>query len=58
VVTELRRLRQPEEENYKLKHLVADLCLDRVMLRDVLSKNAFKQTQLKLLVGHLMSFTT
>ncbi len=37
-VAELRRLRQLEEENRKLKQLVADLSLDKVMLQDVLSK--------------------
>lgn len=37
-VAELRRLRQLEEENHKLKQLVADLSLDKVMLQDVLSK--------------------
>ncbi len=37
-VAELRRLRQLEEENRKLKQLVADLSLDNVMLQDVLSK--------------------
>lgn len=36
--SELRRLRQLEEENTKLKKLVADLSLDRAMLQDVLSK--------------------
>jgi putative transposase len=36
--TELRRLRQLEEENAKLKKLVADLSLDKIMLQDVLSK--------------------
>ncbi len=36
--SELRRLRQLEEENAKLKKLVADLSLDKVMLQDVLSK--------------------
>lgn len=36
--SELRRLRQLEEENGKLKRLVADLSLDKVMLQDVLSK--------------------
>ncbi|MFO1007265.1 MAG: transposase [Planctomycetaceae bacterium] len=38
-VAELRRLRKQEEENRKLKHLVADLSLDKRMLQDVLSKN-------------------
>ena len=37
-VAELRRLRQLEEENRKLKQLVADLSLAKVMLQDVLSK--------------------
>ena len=37
-VSELRRLRQLEEENRKLKQLVADLSLDKVMLQDVLAK--------------------
>jgi len=36
--SELRRLRQLEEENFKLKQLVADLSLDKIMLQDVLSK--------------------
>lgn len=35
---ELRRLRQLEEENKKLKQLVADLSLDKRMLQDVLGK--------------------
>jgi len=37
-VAEVRRLKQLEEENRKLKQLVADLSLDKRMLRDVLSK--------------------
>jgi putative transposase len=37
-VVELRRLKQLEEENKKLKRLVADLSLDKAMLQDVLSK--------------------
>lgn len=35
---EMRRLRQLEEENRKLKQLVADLSLDKKMLQDVLAK--------------------
>ncbi len=35
---EMRRLRHLEEENSKLKKLVADLSLDKLMLQDVLSK--------------------
>ena len=37
-VSDLRRLRQLEEENRQLKRLVADLTLDKQMLQDVLSK--------------------
>jgi putative transposase len=37
-VGEMRRLRQLEEENRKLKQLVADLSLDKHVLQDVLSK--------------------
>ncbi len=36
--SEVRKLRQIEEENAKLKRLVADLSLDKAMLRDVPSK--------------------
>ena len=37
-VAELRRLRQLEEENRKLKGLVADLSLDKRILQDVIEK--------------------
>ena len=37
-VAEVRRLRVLEEENRKLKQLVADLSLDKQMLQDVLGK--------------------
>jgi putative transposase len=36
--SELRRLRQLEEENRRLKQMVADLSLDKHMLQEVLSK--------------------
>ena len=36
--SELRKLKQLEEENSKLKRIVADLSLDKAMLQDVLSK--------------------
>ena len=39
-VAEVRRLKQLEEENRKLKQLVADLSLDKKMLQDVLAKKA------------------
>jgi len=38
-VTELKKLKQLEEENSRLKKLVADLALDKQMLQDVLKKN-------------------
>ena len=37
-VSELRRLRQIEEENTRLKRLVADLSLDKHMLSEALRK--------------------
>ncbi len=37
-LTEIRRLKQLEEENSKLKRLVADLSLDKAILQDVLRK--------------------
>ena len=39
-VSELRRLRQLEDENTRLKRLVADLTLDKHMLSEALRKNA------------------
>ena len=37
-VPEVRRLKQLEDENSRLKRLVADLTLDRSMLQDALTK--------------------
>lgn len=39
-VSEIRRLRQLEEENRQLKQLVADLTWDKVILQEVLAKKA------------------
>jgi len=36
--SELRKLRQLEEENRRLKQMVADLSLDKHMLQEVLTK--------------------
>lgn len=36
--SQMKRLRQLEEENAKLKRLVADLNLDKAMLQDVVSR--------------------
>ena len=35
---QVRQLKQLQEENTRLKQLVADLTLDKAMLQDVLSK--------------------
>ena len=39
-VAEIRRLKQLEDENTKLKRVVADLTLDKVILQEVLAKKA------------------
>jgi len=49
--SELRKMRQFEDENQKLKHLVADLPLDKAMLQDVLAKKVWR------LAGGEISFT-
>ena len=36
---EAKRLKQLEDENRKLKHVVAELTLDNRALKDLLSKN-------------------
>jgi putative transposase len=38
-VSQLRRLRQLEEENHKRKQVVADLTLDNRALKDIAAKN-------------------
>lgn len=38
---EMRRLKQLEEKNGKLKELVADLSLDKEMLQDVIRRNVW-----------------
>jgi putative transposase len=40
-VSEAQRLRSLEDENSRLKRLVADLSLDREMLKAVIQKNGF-----------------
>jgi len=40
-VAKIRRLKQLENENRKLKQLVADLTLDKTMLQDVLRRNVW-----------------
>src|SRR6185437_7655540 len=52
-VNELRRMKQLEEENRRLKQLVADLSLDRLMLQEVLQKNIVRPERRRELVRHL-----
>jgi len=40
-VNDARRLRQLEEENRRLKHLVANLSLDKEVLKAVIEKNGW-----------------
>ncbi|RYF37934.1 MAG: transposase [Cytophagaceae bacterium] len=44
-VNEARRLKQLEDENAKLKRLVADLTLDKMALKDALSKTGEARRQ-------------
>ena len=37
-VSELKRVKELEEENRKLKHMYAELALDNKMLKDILGK--------------------
>ncbi len=52
--SELRRLGQLEEENRKLKQIVADLSLDRAMLQHAVAKGALRPSQRRSLVPELM----
>jgi len=36
--SEMKRMRELEEENNRLKRIVADLSLDRAMLQDVIKR--------------------
>ena len=40
-VSDAKRLRQLEEENRRLKHLVADLSLDKEVMKAIISKNGW-----------------
>ena len=42
-VSELKRLRELEEENRRLKTLVADLSLDKVALKAAIAKNGWSR---------------
>ena len=45
--TEIRRLKQLEDENNKLKRIVADLSLDKEMLQDALRRNVWSAPSLQ-----------
>ncbi|WP_379945143.1 IS3 family transposase [Marinobacter sp. LM1] len=51
--SELKRLKQLEEENQRLKKLVADLSLDKAMLQDVVGKKALRPPRKRQLVADL-----
>ncbi|MBH0366985.1 IS3 family transposase [Salmonella enterica] len=53
-VTELRRLRQLEDENQRLKKLVAELSLDKEMLQEVLKPKVLRPAQKRLAVIFLL----
>lgn len=38
IPSEMKRMRELEEENNRLKRIVADLSLDRAMLQDVIKR--------------------
>ena len=40
-VSDAKRLRQLEDENRRLKHLVADLTLDKEVMKAVIAKNGW-----------------
>jgi putative transposase len=44
MASELRRVKQVDEENRRLKKLVADLSLDKQILQDVLAKRSKART--------------
>ncbi|MCR4378313.1 MAG: IS3 family transposase [Rhodospirillales bacterium] len=51
--SEMKRLRQLEEENCKLKRIVADLSLDKAMLQDVIKAKALRPARRRELVDDL-----
>ncbi len=45
--SEMKRLRQLEDENAKLKRLVADLSLDKAILQDVVSRSRRRPNEVR-----------
>ena len=54
-VGELRWLKQVEDENWKLKQLVADRCLDKHILQDVLVQKSRRPARQREIVRHVQS---
>jgi len=54
-VSEMRRLRQLEEEDRRLKGIVADQALDLQALKDMLSKNGYGPLMKREMVAYLMT---
>jgi putative transposase len=53
--SEMKRLRQLEEENGKSKKIVADLSLDKAMLQDVIRRKTLKPVRQRQMVDHVRS---
>ncbi|WP_414441765.1 IS3 family transposase [Burkholderia sp. 22PA0106] len=53
-VSELRRLKQLEEENARVKRMVADLSLDKQMLQEVVQKKPMKPARKRALADFLI----
>ena len=45
--SEMKRLKQLDEENARLKRLVADLSLDKAMLQDVIKRNVWSAPRMQ-----------
>lgn len=53
--SEMKRMRELEEENGRLKRIVADLSLDRAMLQDVIKRNVWSAPRLQGFFGKTIS---
>jgi len=53
-LSELKRVKELEEENRKLKHMYAELALDNKMLKDILGKKVLRPGERRSLVDYLL----